>query len=290
MVVGPPTIDRNRKRTWWADAYYSRGRTEIGCLVWGALSFAFLVVALFEDFPLWSLGVVLGGPLLLLLLVARMPLADVPIVFVILASLGGIGWEYAATDYPPWTVGLVFVAYVISYEQALAGLAKMRYLESIEGLAFDSKRRQRCEQDHLVAKRRIWGYLLATSSSAVVVSGFDSDGQYHMLLLVLLVLTFLLRSQTFAAILASFDTTHFIGSAIMEGRRWPHIGMALLNAGAYGLSLHWLVVHGSAFGAHIAMPWSGPAGADAGWFGDLETVAMVVLLWGTATLRFEWTS
>lgn len=285
-----PEVDRNPKRTLWADTYYSRGRIEIGALVWGVLSLGFLVLGLIRDYPLWSLGVVLGGPLLLLLFVQRMPLADVPIIVVILASLGGIGWEYTAREFPPWTVGLVFVAYLFSYEEALSGLAKLRYLEAVARRRYDLRHVQRCDDEHLVAKRRIWGYMLATGSSAVIVSGFDSGGQYHAVLLLIVAFTFLMRSRTFAAILCQFDTTRFVGAAINEGRRWPHVGMALLNVGAFGLSLHWLVVHGSAFGTHIDTPWSGPAQADGDWFGDLETISTVTVLWLFAVFRFEWTS
>ena len=285
-----PDVDRNSKRTLWADTYYSRGRTEIGCIVWAVLSVGFLIAGLLQDFPLWSLAVVFGGPLLLLLFVARMPLGDVPIPFVVLASLGGIGWEYAARDYPPWTVGLVFVAYLFSYEEALSGLTKLRYLEAVALRRHDLRHRQRCDDAHLVAKRRIWGYLLATGSSAVIASGFDSGGHYHVVLLLILAVTFLIRSQMFASILSAFGTTRFIGIAINEGRRWPHVGMTLLNAGAYGVSLHWLVVHGNAFGTHLGIPWSGPAGADGDWFNDLETIGTVLVLWTVAAFRYEWTS
>lgn len=288
-MVGP-AVDRDTKYTLWADTYYSRGRTEIGCLVWGVLSLCFLVVGLIQDFPLWSLTVVLGGPLLLLLFVARLPLADVPVIFVVLASLGGMGWELAASHYPPWTIGLIFVAYLFSYEEALNGLAKLRYLEAVARRRYDSKHRQRCDEDHQIAKRRIWGYLLATGSSAVIASGFGSGGYYHMLLLLILVLTFLMRSRLFGAMLCWFATTRPIGTALGEGRRWPHVGMALLNAGAYGLSLHWLVVYGSAFGAHTSTPWSGPSSANANWFGNLETVVIVTILWLFATFHYEWTS
>ena len=287
-MVGP-AIDRETKHTLWADTYYSRGRVEIGCLVWGALSLCFLVVGLIQDFPLWSLGVVLGGPVLLLLLVSRVPLADVPVVFVVLASLGGVGWEFAANHYPPWTVGLVFVLYMFSYEEALSGLVKLRYLESVARLRYDSLHRRRCDDDHLVAKRRIWGYLLATASSAVIFNGFDSGGHYQLVLLSVAVLTFLMRSRAFGAILCWFSTTRFLGTAIDQGRRWPNVAMALVNAAAFGLSLHWLVVHGSAFGAHILGSWGGPPGAGGDWFNDLETIATATMLWTVAAFRFEWT-
>jgi len=285
-----PAIDRHRQRTLWADTYYSRGRTEIGCLVWGTLSLCFLVVGLIKDFPLWSLAVVLGGPLLLLLFVRHMPLADVPIIVVIIASLGGIGWEYVAKGVPPWTVGLVFVGYLFSYEEALSGMTKVRYLEAVARRRYDLRHRQRCDADHLIAKRRIWGYLLATSSSAVVVSGLDSGGHYHAVLLIMLAVTLLLRSELFGALLSQFATTRFIGAAIEERRRWPHVAMALVNAAAYAVSLHWLVVHGNAFGTHLNLPWGGPAGADADWFNDLETVATAGVLWLVAAFRYEWTS
>lgn len=288
MVFGPE-LGRNPKKTLWADTYYSRLRTEIGCLVWGVLSVGFVIAGLIQHYPLWSLGVVLGGPLLLLLFVAKMPLADVPIVVVVLASLGGIGWEYAASGVPPWTVGLVFIVYLMSYEEALSGLAKVRYLEAVAVRRYDLRHVQRCDDEHLVAKRRTWGYLLATSSSAVVVSGLDSGGQYHVVLGLILALTFLLRSRMFVGLLNLFDTTRFIGAAINEGRRWPHVGMALLNAAAYCASMHWLVVHGSAYGTHIDLPWNGPATADGDWFNDFETVAMSIVLWVTAIFRFEWT-
>lgn len=284
-----PDVDRDRQHTLWADTYYSRRRTEIGCIVWSVLSLGFVIVGLVRDFPLWSLVVVFGGPLLLLLLVARMPLGDVPIPFVMLASLGGMGWEFATRDYLSWSVTLVFLAYMFAYEEALSGLTKLRYLEAVAVRRYDLRHVQRCDDEHLVAKRRIWGYLLATSSSAVVASGTDSGGYYHLALLPILAMTFSIRSRVFASILSWFRTTRFVGNAINEERRWPHAGMALVNVVAYGLSLHWLVTHGSAFGAHIDTPWSGPAGADADWFGDLQTVAAATVLWTVAVFRFEWT-
>lgn len=289
IVVFGPSVDRDTKHTWWADAYYSRGRTEIGCLVWGVLSLGFLVLGMVKGFPLWTWWVVLGGPMLLLLIASRVPLANIPIVFVVLASLGGIGWELAAADYPPWTIGLLFLIYVFSYEEGLSGLVKLRYLESVIGRRHDGMHRQRCDEDHVIAKRRIWGYMLATSSSAVVFSGFKSDGHYHLVLLILLVLTFLMRTRVFGTILCWFAITRPIGIAIGEDRRWPHVMMALVNAAAFGLSLHWLVVHGSAFGGHAVTGWSGPVSANGNWFGNLMTVANAALLWMVAAFRFEWT-
>lgn len=286
-MVGP-AIDRSRNRTWWEDTYHCRLRIEGGCLVWGLLSICFLVIGLVQDFPLWSLAFVLGGPLLLLLLVSKLPLANVPVIFVVLACLGGIGWEYAAADYPPWTVGLIFVVYLFSFESALSGMTKLRYLQAIEGMEFTPLRRRRHDEDHLVAKRRIWGYLLATSSSAAIFNGFDSGGQYHLFLLTILVATFLARSRVFGMILSFFETTRSVGAAITARRRWLQILMALVNVAAYGLSLHWLVVYGSAYGAHITLPWSGPAGADGDWFNDLETIAIVIVLWLIAAFRSEW--
>lgn len=285
-----PAVDRDSKHTWWADTYYSRNRTEIGCIAWTVLSVCFLVVGIVKDYPLWSLGVVLGGPLLLLLLVARVPLGDVPVFFVILASFGGIGWEYAAKDYPPWTVGLVFMVYLFSYEEALSGLTKLRYLHALNGVRFNERLRQRCEDDHMVAKRRIWGYLLATSSSAVVVSGFDSGGHHHLLLMVLLAVTFLMRSELFGAVLSWFTTTRFLGTAISERRRWPHVWLAMANVVAYGVSFHWLLTHGSAFGTDIAAPISTPSDLHGAWFGELETVSTALVLWTVAVFREEWTS
>lgn len=285
-----PDIDRNHKRTLWADTYYSRGRTELGCLVWALLSVGFVVVGLVQDFPLWSLAVVFGGPLVLLLFVAKMPLGDVPIPFVVLASLGGMGWEFATRDYPPWTIGLLFLVYMFAYEEGLSGLAKLRYLEAVAVRRHDLRHVQRCDEQHLVAKRRVWGYLLATGSSAVIANGSGSGGHYHMVLLVLLALTFLIRSRIFASVLSAFRTTRFLGTAIIEERRWPHAGMALLNAGGYGLSMHWLVVHGNAFGAHLGTAWTGPAGADGTWFGNFETIGAVLVLWTVAIFHYEWTS
>lgn len=288
-TVFGPEIDRNGERTLWADAYYSRGRKEIGCLIWGVLSVCFLVVGLIEHIPLWMLIVVLAGPLLLLQCVRHMPLADVPIIVVVLASFGGVGWQYAAASFPPWTVGLIFMLYLFGYEEALSGLVKLRYLDRVAERRYDERHRQRCDEEHLVAKRRVWGYLLATGSSAVVASGTDSGGKYHLVLLVLLVVTFLMRSRIFAAILCFFETTRFVGTAITEGRRWPHAMMALANAAAYGLSLHWLVVHGNAFGGHISTPWNGPVGPDGDWYNDLETVSGALVLWLVAAFRYEWT-
>ncbi|HEY0636280.1 MAG TPA: hypothetical protein VGD67_01415 [Pseudonocardiaceae bacterium] len=259
-------------------------------MVWGLLSIAFLVLGIHQGFPWWALAVVLGGPLVLLLLVAKFPLADVPVIFVVLASLGGIGWELVAADFPPWTVGLVFVLYLFSFEEVLSGLVKLRYLTSINGLRFDDSRLARYDDEHLIAKKRIWGYLLATGSSAVIVGGLDSGGQYQHFLAFLLLATFLMRSQMFGAFLSFFSITRFIGTAITEQRRWPHVALALANAFAYGISLHWLVTYGSAFGGHIGTPWSGPSGADGDWFGDFETVIVAGLLWFVAAFRHEWTA
>ncbi|HEY3260099.1 MAG TPA: hypothetical protein VGJ95_07485 [Pseudonocardiaceae bacterium] len=284
-----PEVDRNEKHTLWADTYYSRGRIEIGCLVWGVLSSCFLVVGLIQHFPAWSLLVVFGGPLLLLMFLTRMPLADVPVLFVILASLGGIGWEFAANRYPPWTVGLIFVGYLFSYEEALSGLVKLRYLEAVARLRYDSLHRRRCDEDHLTAKRRIWGYLLATASSAAIFNGFGSGGRYHLVLLMVVVLAFLMRSRAFSAVLRWFSTSRFIGEAIDEGRRWPHVLAALACAAAFGLSLHWLVVKGSAFGGRVA-GWAGASTGDGAWFNDLETIGIATMLWAVAALRYEWTS
>jgi hypothetical protein len=284
-----PDIDRNRKQTLWADTYYSRLRTEVGCIVWGVLSVGFTIVGIVRHYPVWSLVVVLGGPLLLLLFVAKVPLADVPIPVVIVASLGGIGWEYAANGVPPWTIGLIFIVYLFAYEEALSGLAKVRYLQALAPRRYDLRHVQRCDEEHLVSKRRVWGYLLATSSSAVVVNGLDSGGPYHAVLGLLLVLTFLLRSRLFAGFLRLFGTTRSLGVALDEGRRWPHLAMALLNAVAYGVSMHWLVVHGNAFGAHLHLPWHGPATAGGDWFNDFETVGTAIVLWVAAIFRFEWT-
>lgn len=290
IVVVGPAVDRNEKHTLWADTYYSRGRIEIGCLVWGVLSFCFMVVGLIQHFPVWSLLMVFGGPLLLLLCVAKAPMANVPVLFVILASFGGIGWEFAANRYPPWTVGLIFIVYLFSYEEALSGLVKVRYLEAVGRLRYDSLHRRRCDADHVVAKRRIWGYLLATSSSAVIFNGFGSPGHYHIVLMVLVCITFLLRSRMFAAILRWFDTTRFIGEAIDEEQRWPHAMMALVNVIAFGVGLHWLIVHGSPFGEHLMSSWQGPQGADGIWFNNFETIVTATLLWVVAAFSEDWTS
>ncbi len=277
-------------RTPWEDDYHSRLRIEAGCLVWFPMSIAFLVIGIMQGFPWWAITVALGGPLLLLLLVWRFPLSDIPVIFVVLAGFGGFGWEFVARDFPPWTVGLVFVVYLLSYEEVLSGLAKLQYLRSIHGLQRDDPRMLRHDDDHRVSKKRIWGYLLATGSSAVIVGGFDSSGYYQNFLIFILVLTFLMRSHVFGAILAFFSLTRFIGNAILEQRRWPNVAMALVNVVAYGVSLHWLVTYGSAFGGHITMPWSGPETADADWFADLETVVFAALLWTIAAFREEWTT
>lgn len=288
-MVGP-AVDPDRKRSPREDSLASRIRIEAGCIVWGALSIAFLAIGLSKDFPLWALGVALGGPAALLLLVGKFPMADVPVVFVVLASLGGIGWEFVAADFPPWTVGLIFVAYLLSFEEVLSGLVKLRYLRDVYGLRRDDPRMRRFDEDHLVAKKRIWGYLLATGSSAVIVGGLDSEGHYQKFLALLLVVTFLMRSQMFGAVLSFFATTRFIGTAITEQRRWPVVGMALVNAGAYAVSLHWLVTYGTAFGGHLGGSWGGPEAADSDWYGDLETVFFAFAMWGVAAFRSEWTS
>jgi hypothetical protein len=284
-----PGIDRNAEHTLWADTYYSRGRKEIGCLIWGVLSVCFLAVGLVEGIPWWLLLVVLAGPLLLLQCVRHVPLGDVPVIVVVLASFGGVGWEFAASNFPPWTIGLIFMLYVFGYEEALSGFVKLRYLEAVARRRYDLDHRQRCDEEHLVAKRRVWGYLLATGSSAVVSSGFDSGGQYHLVLLTILAVTFLLRSRIFAAFLRLFEVTEFIGVAVADGRRWPHAMMALVNVAAYGLSLHWLVVHGNAFGGHINTPWNEVSGVDGDWFNDVETVSAALMLWLVAAFRYEWT-
>lgn len=289
VVVGP-AVDPDRVRSPREDSLHSRIRIEVGALVWGALSIAFLIIGLTKDFPLWALGIALGGPLVLLMLVAKFPLADVPVLFVVLASLGGIGWEFVAADFPPWTVGLIFVVYLLSFEEVLSGLVKVQYLRAVDGLRRDDPRMRRHNEDHLIAKKRIWGYLLATGSSAVIVGGFDSGGHYQGFLALVLLAAFLARSQIFGVILSFFSVTRFVGTAITERRRWLTVGLALVNAGAYALSLHWLITYGSAFGGHISTPWSGPATADADWFGDLETVFFAFLMWLVAAFRTEWTS
>lgn len=288
-MVGP-AVDRDRMRTPWEDDYHSRLRIEAGCLLWVPLSIAFLVGGIMQNFPWWAITVALGGPLLLLLLAWRFPLADVPVLFVVLAGFGGVGWEYVAREFPPWTVGLVFVAYLMSYEEVLSGLVKLQYLRAIQGMLPGDPRIIPHDDDHLVAKKRIWGYLLATSSSAVIVGGFDSGGSYQGVLILVLVSTFLFRSHAFGLVLSFFSISRALGNAIIAKRRWLIVFMSLLNVAAYGLSLHWLVLHGSAFGGHLDTPWSGPAGADADWFSDLETVVLAIVMWGVATFRHEWTS
>jgi hypothetical protein len=287
-VVGP-AVNPGRKVSPRADEHHAILRIEAGVLVWGLLSCVFLVAGLVQGFPAWALGIVMGGPLLLLLLLTRLPLADVPVVFVVLASLGGIGWEYVSADFPPWTVGLVFVLYLFGFEEALSGLVKLRHLRAIHGLRWDDPQRRRLDDDHSIARKRIWGYLLATGSSAVIIDGLDDGGTYHRVLLALFVLTFLLRSQVFGALLVLFSVTRFLGDAVTEGRRWLPASLSLANALAYGIGLHWLVTYGSAFGAHPVSGWNGETDADGWWYADFETIAAAMVLWGAAALNPDWT-
>lgn len=286
MFIGPNT-DPDYGRSWQQDVNRSRLRAVIGSTVWFILSSFFFVFTETGFEPL----VIFGGPLLLLILTKFSSMASIPVFFVVLASFGGIGWEILAAEFPPWSTGLIFAIYLFSFEEALSGLVKLRYLRSTAELVYgyDDAEIEAQYVDHLIAKRRIWGYILATSSVAVIAGGVEAGSGYLLVLILILALTFLVRTHFFRFLLLhEFPMTRTVVMVLTDRPRWSNTAMALVNAAAYGLGLYWLVTNGSTYGVHVT-GWTGLADIDGDWLSDFQTVLVAFLLWTVAAFRFEWT-
>jgi hypothetical protein len=274
-MIGPD-IDPDHKVSWSHDLRRARIRAISGTALWGALTLPFFA-ALASGYPTVLLVIMFGGPALLLVLTRYHSLGRLPVVLVMPACVAGVLWEFQAALLFPWA-GAVFGLYLLGFEKALSGLAKLHYLRSTAGLGHHDVELHEQDMNHLIAKRRIWGYLLVTASIAAVGGSPSADG-YQEPLLLLLILTLLMRTHLFRWLLSLAWWGRPFAEILTHRRRFPNVVAALLNAAGYGVLM--LV--------YVTAALRYPGAVDLEVLSDILATATACALWALAAFRLEWT-
>lgn len=261
-----PDVDFNYEKSVEANLRIARLRVLRGLILFAPLTVLSALASASAN-GLWWVIFSSCAPVLLLLLVRKIPLARIHILLVVLTLIPLVFWSFFESIFP-WYVAAAIWLYLWGFEEILSGFTLRHY---IDGYQRGEKTWEEIEDEHVIAKTRIWSYLLAAGTI-----GFGSDDDLSSLLMLCTLLAISVHTHVVMLILYSFRATRWIPHLVWTSPRAVNVFLAVASMAilAWGIALLFS---------------DGLVQGDAAWWGDLVGYTGMLLTWVEAVRDRSWT-
>lgn len=263
-------IDGNLKK--------ARLRVRVGLAVFAPLTILFAALSATVN-GLWWVAFTCGGPLLLLALTRKTPLAQLPIIVTLLAFIPCAIWSFFGSRLI-WFAALIIFLYLWGFEEIISGFTLRHYIMGHQR----GEPQEEVEIIHIMSKCRIWGYLLASATIGII--GVNDEG-FLPVLLMLVALT--VHTHFAMRVLYMFSSTRWIPYLVWRHPRGVNISIAavMIFLTAYSVVLLLLTGDASAYGADLARERIFQINGE--WWGDLLGYLLLLVTWVQAAFDRSWT-
>lgn len=256
----------------------ARNRVRVGLAVFAPLTVLLAALSATVN-GLWWVAFTCGGPLLLLMLTRKISLAKLPIIVILLAFIPCAIWSFFESGFV-WFAALIIFLYLWGFEEILSGFTLRHYIAGFQR----GEPWEYVDGMHIISKRRIWGYLLASATIGIVGVGDEGFVPIFLMLVALMINThFIMR------VFYIFSPTRWIPYLVWRHPRGANISIAVVMIFLVTYSIVLLLFTGdaSAYGADLSTERI--VQIDGEWWGDLLGYLLLLVTWVQAAFDRSWT-
>lgn len=275
-----PDVDLDGELSFDDNLKKARVRVRIGLAVFVPLTMLFAAMSATVN-GLWWVAFTCGGPLLLLALTRKTPLARLPIILILLAFVPCVIWSLYESSFTGLAALIIFL-YLWGFEEIISGFTLRHYIVGRQR----GDPQEEVEVIHVISKCRIWGYLL--SSATIGIGGLSYSGE-GFLLVFLMLIALMTRTHFIMRVLYIFSPTRWIPYLVWSHPRGVNISIAvvMIFLTAYSVVLLLFTGDASAYGADLSR--GRIVQIDGEWWGDLLGYLLLLVTWVQAVFDRSWT-